>query len=202
MSRTLQAPSLDTSPAKAVLTEKAAASVRLIAPLRVPSSLWTFQTCPWPIPQAPGKSAWVKTAGEFGPAARAMTVELIGMPDRKASATANSLAVEPYENPPEPPYFLSTAQLIAVLPGAVLMAYVVFWAMARTLPVPGSITAAAAPTPSLLPIGILAVSSCWAAPCIFGLSVVWMVSPPRLIASLRSFVVLPSAGCSFSQLIT
>ena len=124
------------------------------------------------------------------------------MPDRKASAIANILAVEPNANPREPPYFLSTAQFTDVLPGDFLMAKLVFWAMATTLPVPGSITAAAAPISSELPIGTLALSSCWAIRCVSGLSVVWMVSPPRLIRLMRSSGVLPSAGSSISHFVT
>ena len=46
-----------------------------------------------------------------------------------------------------------------------------------------------------LPVGILAMSSSLAAASIFGLSVVWMVSPPRLIVRLRSSRVVPTA-CS------
>src|SRR5664279_5282166 len=46
MSRTLQAPRLATSPANAVLTENAVASVRLILPDVEPSSLRTGHTVP------------------------------------------------------------------------------------------------------------------------------------------------------------
>ena len=199
-SRTEQVPSLATSPAKAVLTENAAASVRLIGPLRLPSSL---RTAHGSVPaHASRKSALVNIAGVVSLAGRAKMVELIGIPDVSASATANILAVEPNAKPMEPPYFSSTAQFTSVLPTDGLLENVVFCAMARTWPVPGSTMAAAAPIFAGLPIGTLAVSSCCAACCIFGLSVVWMVSPPRLIASLRSTSVLPSTGCSISHSLT
>ena len=129
-------------------------------------------------------------------------IELIGMPDLSACATANILAVEPNAKPPEPPYCLSTAQFTSVLPRDGVTEKVVFCAIARTRPVPGSTTAAAAPMSAALPIGTFAVSSCWAAACILGFSVVWMVSPPRLIILMRSSGVLPSTGCSFSHAVT
>src|SRR5450759_3326228 len=98
-SRTEQAPSLATSPAKAVLTEKAAASVRLIGPLRLPSSLRTSHGRP--TVHASWKSALVNIAGVVAVAGRAMMVELSGIPDRSACATANIFAVEPKAKPME-----------------------------------------------------------------------------------------------------
>ena len=56
MSRTLHAPRSATSTAKAVLTEYAVASVRLIWPLRVPSSLRTAHVCPLPMVHLSWKS--------------------------------------------------------------------------------------------------------------------------------------------------
>jgi len=63
----------------------------------------------------------VKIAGRVWLAGRAKTYELIGMPDLSASATANILAVEPKAKPMELPYFLSTAQLTAVLPREIVL---------------------------------------------------------------------------------
>src|SRR6478735_8391681 len=101
VSRTLQPPSCSTRATKAVLVDSAVASMSEMLPPLNGVSLRTFHVSPGPqLAVPPGHSLGVYVALLSPPAA---------------------LAVEPNWNPPDPPYFLSRAQLIPVSPPASLV---------------------------------------------------------------------------------
>src|SRR6478735_12108593 len=116
VSRILQMPICCARPTNAVLVESAVASMSVILPPLNGVSLRTFQVSKLDEQASFGKSDGLYFALVFPPAALASTLDLVVSPDSMAATRANALAVEPYWNPPEPPYCLSRAQLTLVSP--------------------------------------------------------------------------------------
>lgn len=104
------------------------------------------------------------------------------------------LSVEPAWKPWPPPHCLSTLKFSEVWPSSSWMAYSVFWAMVRMLPVPASTEVSAWPAPSDSLLGTEARRffsvSFWSVESI----VVRMVSPPRSSRACRDWTSGPNVG--------